>query len=105
MSSARIEERLTDGDVVVVHVFGEALLGHGLLGELDISLCEEVVVGFTKCGGVLVVLWDPTPQRQCAWAVVYNLKEGEGQEEVLEAKDEEEEKSEVEETESQSTCA
>ena len=95
---------MTDGDVVVVHVFGEALLGHGLLGELDISLCEEVVVGFITCGGVLVVLGTRL-SAAVRMAVVYNLKEGEGQEEVLEAKDEEEEKSEVEETESQSTCA
>ena len=32
-SSARIEERLTDGDVIAVEVFREPLLGHGLLGE------------------------------------------------------------------------
>ena len=43
-SSARIEERLTDDDVIVVEVFREPLLGHGLLGELDISLCNDVVV-------------------------------------------------------------
>ena len=54
-SSARIEERLTDGDVIVVEVFREPLLGHGLLGELDISLCDEVVVGLITCGGVLLV--------------------------------------------------
>ena len=54
-SSARIEERLTDGVVIVVEVFREPLLGHGLLGELDISLCDEVVVGLITCGGVLLV--------------------------------------------------
>ena len=37
--------RLTDGDVIVVQVFRELLLGHGLLSVLDISLCDEVVVG------------------------------------------------------------
>ena len=55
-SSARIEERLTDNRVVVVEVFREPLLGHGLLGELDMSLCDEVVVGLITCGGVLIVL-------------------------------------------------
>ena len=46
---------LTDGDVIVVEVFTKPLLGHGLLGELDISLCDEVVVGLITCGGVLIV--------------------------------------------------
>ena len=45
-SSARIKE--------VVEVFREPLLGHGLLGELDISLCNEVVVGLITCGGLLL---------------------------------------------------
>ena len=31
----------------------EPLLAQGLLGVLDISLRDEVVVGFTTCGGVL----------------------------------------------------
>ena len=35
-SSVRVEERLTDNGVVVVQVFGEPLLGYGLLIELDI---------------------------------------------------------------------
>ena len=55
-SSVRVEERLTDNGVVVVQVFGEPLLGNGLLIELDVSLCEEVVVGLTTCGGEVVVL-------------------------------------------------
>ena len=55
-SSARIEERLTDGGVIVVEVFREPLLGHGLLVELDISLRDEVVVGLITCGGVVLVL-------------------------------------------------
>ena len=54
-SSARIEERLTDGDVVVVEVFREPLLGHGLLGELEKSLSDEVVVGLITWEGVLIV--------------------------------------------------
>ena len=55
-SSARIEERLTDGDVIGVEVFREPLVGHGLLGELDIRTCNEVVVGLITGGGVLFVL-------------------------------------------------
>ena len=48
-SSVRVEERLIDNGVVVVQVFGEPLLGYGLLIQLDISLCEEVVVGLRTC--------------------------------------------------------
>ena len=55
---------MTDNGVVVIHVLGEPLLGYGLLIELDISLCEEVVVGLITCGGVP---GDAAPQRQCAW--------------------------------------
>ena len=48
LSSECVKEHLTDCGVVVIHVFGEPLLGepllgHGLLIELDVSLCEEVV--------------------------------------------------------------
>ena len=53
-SSARVEERLADGDVIVVEVFREPLLAEGLLGVLDISLRDEVVVGLITCGGVLL---------------------------------------------------
>ena len=56
LCSVRVEERLTDNGVVVVQVFGEPLLGYGLLIELEISLCEEVVIGLIIYGGVLVVL-------------------------------------------------
>ena len=52
-SSARIKERLTDGDVIVVEIFREPLLGQRLLGVLDICLRAEVVVGLIPCGGVL----------------------------------------------------
>ena len=55
-SSVRVEERLTDNGVVVVQVFGQPLLGYALLIELDISLCEEVVVGLIPCGGEDVIL-------------------------------------------------
>ena len=53
-SSARIEERLTDGDVIIVEVFREPLLDQGLLGELDISLCNEVVVGLITDGRLVL---------------------------------------------------
>ena len=78
-SSARIEERLADGDVIVVEVFRESLLGHGLLGELDISLCEEIIVGLITCGGeVLVLLYYLTSgkmkgRRKC-WKIKMNKR-------------------------------
>ena len=54
-SSARIEERLADGGVIVVEVIREPLLARGLLGVFDISLRDEVVVGLISCGGFLLV--------------------------------------------------
>ena len=94
-SSARIEERLTDGDVIVVQVFGEPLLGYGLLIELDTSLCEEVVVGLITCGGVLVVLGTQLLSGSAHGCCLLNLKESEEQKEVLETKDDEEKESEL----------
>ena len=51
---------------------------------------------------LLIIVWrricspgDPIPQRQCARLLSTYLKEGEGQKEVLEAKDDEEKESEV----------
>ena len=86
-SSARIEERLTDGDVIVVEVFREPLLGHGILGELDISLRYEVVVVLITCGGVLFVR-GPSSPAAVRVVVVHDTKEKEGerQEEVQEDK-------------------
>ena len=84
LSSVRVEERLTDYGVVVVQVFGEPLLGYGLLIELDISLCEEVVVGLIICGGMLVVLG---PQ--------FLGGSAHEQKEVLEVKDDAEKESEA----------
>ena len=51
LSSVCVEEHLTDCGVVVIHLFGEPLLGHGLLIELDVSLCEEEVLGLITCEG------------------------------------------------------
>ena len=75
-SLARIEERLTDGDVVVVEVVSEPLLGHGLQ--------------FLKSRG-------PDSSAAVRMAVVYYLKEGEGerQKEVQEDEGNEEKESEV----------
>ena len=72
-SSARILERLTDGDVIVVEVFREPLLGQGLLGVLDMSLRDDVVVGLITCGGFFF-FWPrgPAPPRNCA--VLLNKK-------------------------------
>ena len=90
-SSARIEERLTDGDVIVVEVFREPLLGHGLLGELDISLRDEE--SFSEMRRVFI----------------HDIKEVDGvkQQEEQEDKGDEEIGSEVngEVEESHSTCA
>ena len=47
-SSARMKERLTDGDVIVVEVFREPLLALGLPGVLDIRLCDEKIHRTTK---------------------------------------------------------
>ena len=76
-SPARIEKRLTDGDVIVVEVFREPLLGHILLGELDISLRDEVVVGLITCGGVLFVR-GPSSSAEVRVVVINDIKEVEG---------------------------
>ena len=61
-SSARIKERLTDGDVIVVEVFQVFLLGHGLLGVLFMSFrWAHYLWRFFFSGGV------PAPQRKCVW--------------------------------------
>ena len=69
-SWARKKEHLTDGDVIEVQVFGEPLLGYGLLIELDISLCEEVVVGLITYGGEVEVL-EPDSSAAVRMAVVF----------------------------------
>ena len=94
-SSAHIEERLTDNGVVVVQVFGEPLLGYGLLIELDIGLCEEVAAGLRTCGGEVVVLGTRLLSGSPHGCCLLNLKEGEEQKEMLEAKDDEEKESEM----------
>ena len=76
-SSARIKERLTDGVVIVVEVFREPLLGEGLLGVLDISLRDEVVVELITCGGVLFV-WGPSSSAEMRVVVIHDIKEVEG---------------------------
>ena len=40
--------------VIVVEVIREPLLARGLLGVLDTSLCDEVVVGLITCGRLVV---------------------------------------------------
>ena len=54
--SVCVKEHLTDCGIVVIHVLeepllGEPLLGHGLLIELGVRLCEEVVLGLITCVG------------------------------------------------------
>ena len=97
MSSVCVKEHLTDCAVVVIHVFGEPLLGHGLLIELDVSLCEVVVVGLITCGGEVLVIRPHLLGVSAQGYLLLDLREDEGQEEVLEDKDEEEEESGVDE--------
>ena len=97
MFSVCVKEHLIDCGVVVIHFFwepllGEPLLGQGLLIELDVTLCEEVFLGLITCEGDVLVI---RPHAQVY--LLLNLREDEGQEEMLEDKDEEEEKSEVDE--------
>ena len=94
-SSVRVEVRLTDNGVVVVQVFGETLLGYGLLIELDKNLCEEKVVGLITCGRELVVLVTRFLNGTAHGCCPLNLKESEEQKEMLEAKDDEEKENEV----------
>ena len=55
-SNLCLPNSLADGDVIVIEVIREPLLAQGLLGVLDISLLDEVVVALITCGGELVVL-------------------------------------------------
>ena len=76
------------------HVFeeplhGEPLLGHGLQIELDASLCEEAVLGLVTCEGEVIVIGRHLLGESAQGDVLLNLTEVEGQEEVLEDKEEE----------------
>ena len=53
-SSARIRERLADGDVIVVEVIGGPLLDRGFVGVLFISLRDVVLVGLITCGRLVL---------------------------------------------------
>ena len=97
LSSVHVEKRLTDYGVVEVQVFGDPFRGQGLLIDLDVSLCEEVVAGLITCGGEVVVIRPHLLGGSAQGFSLLNLREDEGQEEVLEAKDEEDEESEVDE--------
>ena len=101
MSSVCFKEHLTDCGVVVIHVLGEPSLGeplpgHGLLIELDVSHCEEVVLGLIPCEGEVFVIRHHLLGESEKRNLLLNLREVEGQEEVLD-KDEEEKESEVDE--------
>ena len=90
-SSARIKERLTDGDVIVVEVIREPLLAQGLLGVFDINLCNEVVVGLTICGGIFL------GQRVLSGKEVEDVGQEEQQSDKREDEERDEVKGEVEE--------
>ena len=81
----------------MIHVFGEPLLGHGLLIELDVSLCEEAALGLITCGGEVLVIGPHLLSESAQGYLLLNLRKVEGQEEVLETEHEEEEESEVDE--------
>ena len=90
-SSASIEECLTDGDVIVVEVFREPLLGQRLLGVLDISLRDEVVIGLITCEEFFSAR-GPSSSAEKRGLVIHDIKEVEGvrqQEEQEDKKDEE----------------
>ena len=53
-SSARIRERLADGDVIVVEVIGRPLLDRGFLGEVFTSLRDVALVGLITCGRLVL---------------------------------------------------
>ena len=53
-STARIRERLADGDVIVVEVIRGPLLDRGFLDVGFSSLCDVVVVGLITCERVVL---------------------------------------------------
>ena len=102
MFSVCIEEHLTDCGIIVIHVFREPLLrepllGHGLLIELDVSPCEEVVVGLITCGREVLVIRPHLLGDSAQGYLLLHLRKDEGQEQVQETKDEEEEEDESDE--------
>ena len=69
-SSARIKERLTDGEVIVVEVSRKPLLAKRHQGELDTSLREEVWRS-SFCQG-------PSSSAVVRGLVIHDIKEIEG---------------------------
>ena len=94
-SSVRVEERLTDNGVVAVQVIGEPLLGYRLLIELDISLCEELVVGLITCGGELVVLGTRLLSGSAHGCCLFTSRKVKSRRKCWKLKDDEEKESEV----------
>ena len=78
LSSVCVKEHLTDCGVVVIHDFGEPLLGHGLLIELDVRLCEEVVLGLITCEGEVLVSRPHLLGESAQGDLLLNLGEVEG---------------------------
>ena len=76
--SVCVKEHLTDCGIIVIHVLGEPLLGHGLCEGLDLSLREEVVLGLITCVGEGLVSRPPCPWRECKGDLLLNLGEVEG---------------------------
>ena len=78
-------------------MLGDPLLNHGLLIELDVRLREEVVLGLRTCGGEILVIRPHLLGDRAQGYLLPNLRKDEGQEDVLEDKDEEEEENGVDE--------
>ena len=82
MFSVCVIKHLLERGVIVIHVLEEQLLrepllGHGLLTELDVRLCEEVVVGLITCVGEGFVS-RPISLAKCTGDLLLNLGEVEG---------------------------
>ena len=68
----------TNCGIIVIHVFGEPLHGHGLLIELDVSLREEVVLGLIPCEGEILVIRSHFLDESAWGYFTLNLREDEG---------------------------
>ena len=95
MFSVSFTQHTLERGVIVIHILeepllGDPLLGHGLLIELDVRLCEEVVVGLITCEGVGFVR---RPHLLLAeyTVLLLILVEVEGQQKLLEIEGEQEE--------------
>ena len=93
MLSVCFQEHLTDCGVVEIYVFGAPLLGeplldHGLLIELDVNLCKEVVVGLRTRGSEVLVIRPHLLGDSAQGYLLLNLREDKDEEEENEIDEE-----------------